>query len=259
MKKYTLFFILILLSVISGYGQKALKSSVYEWENLPVKKTSSGEERVFFKSPTRSLDMFDVKTVTLNPGKAFRSYQVEKGSDELLIIKDGTIDIRVNDESKSLPEGSVIVASAGDDVSISNNQGLSASYYSIKFKPDPDKEQSKGKTIMPPLFIDWNKVEFVPSEKGGRRGVMQEQRSALKELEIHVTTLKEGLPSHAAHVHADEEIILVRKGFVEETIKGEPFRLGPGSIIFLTDDDPHGISNAGKGECEYYAIRWLTE
>jgi quercetin dioxygenase-like cupin family protein len=56
-----------------------------------------------------------------------------------------------------------------------------------------------------------------------------------------------------------KKIILVRKGYVEETIKGEPYRLGPGSIIFLTNDDLHGIRNAGSGGCEYYAIRWLTD
>jgi quercetin dioxygenase-like cupin family protein len=88
---------------------------------------------------------------------------------------------------------------------------------------------------------------------------MQQKTSSLKQLEIHVTTLEEGFPSHASHRHTDEEIILVRKGYVEETIKNEHYRLGPGSVIFLTNDDMHGISNAGTGTCEYYAIRWLTE
>lgn len=75
---------------------------------------------------------------------------------------------------------------------------------------------------------------------------------------MHATTLKEGVASHAAHTHADEEIILVKSGTVEETINGTPYKLGPGSVIFLSNDDPHGIRNAGEGQCEYYAIRWLV-
>jgi quercetin dioxygenase-like cupin family protein len=131
-------------------------------------------------------------------------------------------------------------------------------FYIISFKPFEGSNKTVSPLKISPLFVDWKNVEFKPSENGGRRNIMQQKTSVLKELEIHVTTLKEGFPSHAAHTHPDEEIILIRKGYVEETIKGEPFRLGPGSIIFLTNDDFHGISNSGKGECEYYAIRWLT-
>jgi len=158
------------------------------------------------------------------------------------------------------------VASAGDEMYLFNPQNTNASYYFIGFKPhetaakkNSSDDNFEAPEAIPPLFIDWKDVEFKPAANGGRRNIMQQKTSALKELEIHVTTLKEGLPSHAPHTHPDEEIILVRKGFVEETISGKPFRLGPGSIIFLTNDDPHGISNAGTGECEYFAIRWVTE
>lgn len=88
---------------------------------------------------------------------------------------------------------------------------------------------------------------------------MRQPTSMLKELEMHVTTLNEGLPSHSPHSHPDEEIILVRFGTVEEMIKDTSYKLGPGSVIFLTNNDFHGIRNAGKGKCEYYAIRWLIE
>ncbi|MEX2565956.1 MAG: cupin domain-containing protein [Cyclobacteriaceae bacterium] len=72
------------------------------------------------------------------------------------------------------------------------------------------------------------------------------------------TTLLEGEKSHDPHVHPDEEIILVLQGEVEEMINGTPYRLSPGSLIFLSSMDPHGIRNVGKGTCEYYAIRWTT-
>lgn len=266
MRKLRLIFITVAIGLLSVSAKKGLNSSVFDWEKLSAKKTSTGQERKFFKSPTRSLEMIDVKAVTLLPGEKGNGYQIDEGFNELIIVKEGVIEISINGDHKVLGEGSVIVASFGDKINITNTQKTNAVYYFIGFKPyksDIIKESTdnnfKAHVSTPPLFIDWKNVEFKPSANGGRRNIMQQKTAALKELEIHVTTLKEGLPSHAPHTHPDEEIILVRKGFVEETIKGESFRLGPGSIIFLTNDDMHGISNAGKGECEYFAIRWLTE
>lgn len=240
----------------SIHGQELLTSSVYDREKIPVTQIPTGEARCFFKSPTRSLEMFEINELTLN---SFTNvgYQVSDGYDELLIIKVGKIDISINDaKSRQVGEGSIIVASAGDIVSLTNNQSKNSVFFSLRFKPR-NSGLGQGMSLQP-FFADWKKLDYVKSENGGRRNLMQQKTTSLKELEIHVTTLNEGLPSHAAHVHADEEIILVKKGFVEETIKGEPFRLGPGSVIFLTNDDLHGIGNVGKGQCEYYAIRWLV-
>lgn len=258
MRKIRWFFGTAILAFLLIAAGKGLDSSVYNWEKLTIKKTSFGEVRNILKSPTRSLDMFEINAFTLFPGKEKWNYRIGKGADGLIIIKEGIVEIQVNAERKILGEGSVIVAGSDDDVTIRNNSNANAVFYQINFKPSAANSKTGIQAAFSPLFADWKKVEFKPSGNGGRRNIMQQQTSALRELEIHVTTLKEGLPSHAAHTHPDEEMILVRKGYVEETIKGEPYRLGPGSVIFLTNDDLHGISNAGSGECEYYAIRWLT-
>lgn len=249
---------LVLMSLCPGFSQKALKSSVYNWDIVPVKKTASGEIKEFFSSPTRSLEIFEISAVTLLSDKEKWNSKVPDATDLLIIIKEGIADIRINAEQKTMGEGSVIVAGSNYEITILNHNNSNFVFYLISFKPMESSSKTGTSLKLAPLFIDWKNVEFKPSENGGRRNIMQQKTSVLKELEIHVTSLKEGLPSHAAHTHPDEEIILVRKGYVEETIKGEPYRLGPGSIIFLTNDDLHGIRNAGAGECEYYAIRWLT-
>jgi len=259
MKKPVIFSALIFLSILSVNAQPKLNSSVYDWEKLNVTKTLHGEERNFFTNPTRSLEVFNIKAFTLIPGEEGSNLKIDAGFDELFIVKEGKIDIRINGDQRILGEGSAIVASSGADVYILNPLTSNAVYYSIAFKPIRNIVKVDEKEIVPPLFIDWRDIEFKPSDNGGRRNLMQQKTTNLKELEIHVTTLKEGLPSHSAHTHPDEEIILVRKGIVEEKIKDKAYLVGPGSVIFLTNDDMHGIRNAGKGECEYYAIRWLTE
>jgi quercetin dioxygenase-like cupin family protein len=257
MKHLSVLSLLIFLAIISLAADQAIKSSVYDWEKLLVKKTSSGEVRNILHGPTRSLEMFDIKAISLNPGGIIQEYNVEKGFDELLIIKEGSAGISVNGVQKILSEGSIVVACQGDKVKISNMQSKTTTFYSFMFKPVEIPGINRP-IVNSPIMKDWNLIEFKANANGGRRDILKQPTSTMKELEMHTTTLNEGLPSHAAHTHPDEEIILVRFGIVEQTINGNPCKLGPGSVIFLTNDDNHGISNAGNGKCEYYAIRWLT-
>ena len=249
---------IVVCSLLLVSAGKKLGSSVFEWENLPVRKNPYGSVRTILKSPTRSLEMFEIKSVTLVGGILMKEFKVSKGYDELIIIKEGTAEITVNGKRERLNEGSIAVASQGDAVQILNASKTDLTFYSFRFKPWQNGNLLKNIRKADPFFREWQDIEYKTNANGGRRDIMRQPTSLLKELEMHTTQLKEGLPSHSAHTHPDEEIILVRFGRVEETIQGKPFQCGPGSVIFLTNDDDHGISNAGIGPCEYYAIRWLT-
>jgi quercetin dioxygenase-like cupin family protein len=245
---------LTLILLISVSASKIIDSGVFEW------KEPAGFRSVLnvIKGPTRSLDKFETKIITLKSGKELKQSGVSTGCDELIIIKEGTADISVNGENKRLGEGSLVVFSHNDRIRIRNSQDKMLVLFSFSFKPIYPVEPVHQDKILA-VVKDWNSLEFKPSANGGRRDIMRQPLSALKELEIHTTTLKEGFTSHNAHTHPDEEIILVRFGNVEETINGKPYAAGPGSVIFLTNDDNHGIRNIGNGPCEYYAIRWLTQ
>lgn len=260
MKRIPIFIFSLFILSTSFSADKILLSGVYDWQNLLPVRTRSGFVREIIKNPTRSLEMFEIKAVTLKAGKSLKGYTVAPDFDELVIIKEGSVMITINGESKTLEQGSIAVAPQGSKVIIKNPMKNEITFYSFRLKPRPvaaPKAPFRITGEKPALFREWNSIEFKPSANGGRRDLLKEPTSSLKELEIHTTALKAGLPSHAAHTHPDEEIILVRFGTVEETINGKPFRLGPGSVIFLTNDDSHGIRNAGEGQCEYYAIRWL--
>jgi mannose-6-phosphate isomerase-like protein (cupin superfamily) len=106
------------------------------------------------------------------------------------------------------------------------------------------------------VIANWGNLEFKETSKGGRRSIMRVPTSMLAEFEIHTTMLNEGMKSHDQHTHTEDEIIIVRYGQVEEMIDGTPHQAGPGSVIFLGSDVPHGIRNIGEGPCEYYAFKW---
>jgi mannose-6-phosphate isomerase-like protein (cupin superfamily) len=246
-------FLSVLMMCTTDSVAQLINSGVYEWEKLQGNNTKQ-----ILKGPTRSLEMFEIKAVTLPGGYGFTKYKVKNGTDELLIIKEGMAVISVNEKSERLDEGSIVVASQGDEVKIQNGAKNDLTYYSFQLTPRQTDPKSKTINKVEPVIKDWFDLEFKENANGGRRDIMRQPTSMLKELEMHTTTLKEGLPSHNSHTHPDEEIILVRFGKVEESINGKLYQCGPGSVIFLTNDDDHGIRNAGEGQCEYYAIRWLT-
>jgi mannose-6-phosphate isomerase-like protein (cupin superfamily) len=258
MKKISLLFFPISLVTLCFSTLFVINSSVYEWDKLAMKKTQTGEERTILSGPTQTLEKFDIKAITLNSGQSLKEYKVEKGFDQLLIIKEGSAEITVNTDVKTLGEGSIVVASQGDLVKIKNLQTKNTTFYVFLFKPKIITGIIRPELKVSPVLKDWNTIEFKTNDNGGRRDIIKQPTSTLKELEMHTTQLNEGISSHAAHNHPDEEIILMRFGIAEMTINGKPFKAGPGSVFFLSNMDNHGLRNVGKGKCEYYAIRWLT-
>ena len=257
-RKISLFTSLLIIMILSTSAVKLIPSGVYDWNRLQNVINNTGWVRNILKGPTQTLEMFDIKAVALDAGKRTQTYQIKKGCDELIIIKEGSAEITINTESELLNEGSIAVASQGDRISMKNPKSGNLIYYSFSFKPEQGKPAQLASNRFKPFLEEWDTIIFKPSANGGRRNIINQATTAMKQLEIHVTTLNEGVSSHTPHAHPDEELILVKFGIVEMTIKGTPFRLGPGSICFLTSNDLHGGSNAGDGKCEYYAIRWVT-
>jgi len=113
----------------------------------------------------------------------------------------------------------------------------------------------------PPLSSqvwDWKDMVARPNATGEVRTVVRAPTVTLEELEIHITTLKPGLASHAPHQHPNEEMLVVREGTVEALVNGELKRVGPGSIIFQASNQLHNIKNVGDTPATYHVINWKT-
>lgn len=250
-------FFLVLISIAAT--ETILPSSTYEWANLKVKKTNNTEVRQFIKSSTKTLESLNVFATTVNPNDNFKVGSTIGGQEELFILKEGKIKFNQNGQDMVFNAGTVILFPPGVNRVIENESNSKVSYYTIKWKSPANHVNNIKLKSDQPIIYDWNKIEFKKTAKGGTRAIMRSPTQTLLELEIHATTLNEGEKSHDEHMHPDEEMLIVRFGQVEELIKGNPFLLGPGSLIFLSSNDLHGIRNAGSGQCEYYAIRWITE
>lgn len=256
--KYLTLTIAMIISGSYGLSQdlEKLETYVYDWNDLEAVKTSSGERRQIFEGYTNTLSYFEVHVTTLNPGNAPHGSHVHTDMEELIIVKEGKVEQSINGTKTILGPGSVVLASPGDDHGIRNAGETQASYYIIRWKVDGPLDMERSKAAGGSQYYNWDDIEYKTTAKGGKRQIMQRPTATLEELEMHVTTLNEGVKSHGEHVHESEEIILVIKGEVEESINGTGYKAGPGSLILLLNEDPHGIRNVGKGQCEYFAFKW---
>lgn len=257
MKHLTLL-IAAIISTIPGISQnlERLTSYAYNWNSLHIENTDSGERRQIFEGYTNTLSYFEVHVSTLKPGSAPHESHVHTDMEELIIVKEGKIEQSINDTKKILGSGSVVLISPGDIHGISNVGNNNASYYIIRWRTKNPLNPAPSSNAGGSQFYDWLDIPAKPTEKGYHRQFMNRPTATLKELEMHVTTLKEGISSHGEHIHESEEMVIIMKGEVEKSIDGKQYKLGPGSLILLMDNVPHGIRNAGNGPCEYFAFRW---
>ena len=111
-------------------------------------------------------------------------------------------------------------------------------------------------SVMNSSVFDWNTIEAKPNKTGSVRKFFQAPTATLDELECHVTTLNPGEMPHAAHQHADEELIIVKEGTVEANLAGKVQRVEQGSMIFQASNQMHSLKNIGKTPATYYVIKW---
>jgi quercetin dioxygenase-like cupin family protein len=237
--------------------RESLPSSVFEYKMIPFERSSSGAKKEYVDWRTLFFESFEVYLKTILSGTASPDEELVANSEKLVIVKEGKLGIEAKDVRSVLEERSVVLIPKETDVKFFSAEGDTVTYFVIQWTAQkgrgyPQRPEPVGVVE----YFGYQSMEFRQNAKGGRRSIREAPSVSLKELEMHITTLREGEKSHDPHTHIDEEIILVLEGEVEEMINGTPYRLGPGSLIFLASMDPHGIRNAGNGNCEYYAIRF---
>jgi (S)-ureidoglycine aminohydrolase len=190
------------------------------------------------------------------PTSTRRKIQVPKTEEYLLFVTSGTITITLGDSIHTLTKGSLAMIMPGETYSVSNVSGAIAGYHLMKYRSKLPVESDRGRTAGGSFVRDWNKLTFKPHERGGVRPYFDRATAMTSNFEVHVTTLNAGLPSHPAHTHPAEEIILVLEGQVEMMIGDKPYKAKAGDALYVTTGVLHGLKNDGAGQCSYFAIQW---
>jgi len=123
-------------------GKTVMKSSVFEWANIQAEPTKVGARRQFFEAPTATLDQLSCHVTTLNPGEAPHPGHAHP-AEELVIVKEGTIEAVQNSVTNRVGPGSIIFEASNEYHSLRNVGSTPASYYVIKWFSPGTLEQKK--------------------------------------------------------------------------------------------------------------------
>jgi len=245
---------LFLFNTVEKGGE--IESKVYSFSEAKIEKTKSGEKRQLIDGETTHLENFEIHTTMLEPGKAPHGSQVHTDYEEIVFVKEGRIEMMLNDNKKLLGPGSVALILPGDEHGIINTSESQATYYIIKYKSKMAMDVERGKNAGGSLLIDWESLEFKTHNKGGRRNFFDRKSAMSERIEMHATTLNPGIKSHEPHTHAPAEIIVMMDGTTEMEIGGKVYPGEIGDIYFLGSNIPHAIRNTGSKQCIYLAFQW---
>lgn len=109
-----------------------MQSSVFDWNAITPRPTNVGSVRSFFKAPTATLRELELHVTTLNPGVASHPPH-QHPNEELVIVKEGTIEALVNGEWKRVGPGSVIFNASNQLHGLRNVGSTPATYHVINW------------------------------------------------------------------------------------------------------------------------------
>jgi quercetin dioxygenase-like cupin family protein len=112
-------------------AKPALKSAAYEWSKIDAQPTKYGFKRQFLDGRTATLDQLECHATTVNPGQATHA-PVSQPADELIIVKEGTLEAQIDGQPRRVGPGSVLFAAANDLHGVQNVGDTPATYYVVK-------------------------------------------------------------------------------------------------------------------------------
>ena len=128
------------VTLSAAYGVNAiapqpapLVSSAFDWAAMTSKPTAYGSVRSVVRAPTVTLDELEMHVTTLNAGQTSHAPH-QHANEELIIIREGTVEALVHGEWKKLGPGSIISQASNELHGIKNVGSGPATYHVINWK-----------------------------------------------------------------------------------------------------------------------------
>jgi uncharacterized cupin superfamily protein len=122
---------------------RVMKSTAVDWNAMETKQTKYGMSRNVFQSPTPTLDELECHITTLNPGESPHAAH-HHVDEELILIKEGTVESTLNGVSRQVGPGSVIFQASDEMHGLRNVGQTPATYFVVKWKT-PGKQSPPAK------------------------------------------------------------------------------------------------------------------
>ena len=124
----------VLASAPGHSAAAVMGSTAVSWEEIQARPSGTGatKARQVFKDPTATLDELELHVSTLPPGQS--PHPPHKHPDEeIVIIKEGTVEALVNGETKRVGPGSVIFQAANQMHGMRNVGDVPAVYHVMRW------------------------------------------------------------------------------------------------------------------------------
>ncbi len=118
---------------IAQSNPAVMRSQVFDWNEVPVTHEEVRTVRQFFQAPTATLAELELHVTTLKPGDTSHAPHRHE-NEELVIIKEGTVEAFNNGELKRVGAGSVIFNASNELHGIRNVGGGPATYHVINWR-----------------------------------------------------------------------------------------------------------------------------
>ena len=110
-----------------------LRSQVFDWQTMTARPNAYGEVRSVVRAPTVTLDELEMHITTLKPGLSSHPPHTHP-NEELLIIREGTIEALVDGQLKRVGPGSIIFQASNSPHNVTNVGTVPATYHVVNWK-----------------------------------------------------------------------------------------------------------------------------
>jgi XRE family transcriptional regulator, regulator of sulfur utilization len=129
------------VALAQSSAKPILHASVFNFSSLKAELKPIGERRQVFDSPTATLDRLECHITTLNPGEVPHAAH-QHPEEEVIILKEGTLDVMQNSHTNRVETGGVIFCAANEMHGWRNIGTNRAVYYVVKWVP-PGQPKAK--------------------------------------------------------------------------------------------------------------------
>jgi quercetin dioxygenase-like cupin family protein len=120
------------MTVVSSRAD-VMGSTIFDWQTMKAEPNKTGEVRRVVQRPTATLDELEIHITTLRPGETPHAPH-QHPAEELLIIKEGTVESLVNGELRRVGPGSIVFQASNQMHGIRNVGNTPATYHVIQWK-----------------------------------------------------------------------------------------------------------------------------
>ena len=124
---------------VADEERQLLDSTAWKWSDIPVRDTDVGQYRQVVRQPTRTLEELEMHITTLKPHTASHAPHTHP-NEEMVIVKEGTLQAHVNGKEIVLGPGSVMFFASMQPHAVQNIGDTPATYHVINWKTASGKK-----------------------------------------------------------------------------------------------------------------------